>query len=382
MPPMAGKAEYYAVLGVARSASADEIASAYRRLAIKYHPDKNPGDQEAITRFKQAAEAFEVLSDAEKRARYDRFGHAGLERMGGGAHFSDVEDIFSAFGDIFGDIFGGPRRGGRRASRGEDVRCEVTLELLEAARGVKKSVRFRRHEKCSDCGGSGTKGGSEKTTCAYCGGIGQVVQQSGIFRMQTTCPSCRGAGKIIKDPCSLCKGSGFMPKRVTTEVQIPPGVDTGMQVRIPGQGEPSPNGGPAGDCFCHIRVKEHPLFERDGQNLICRVPISYAQAALGATIKVPTLSGTDDQKIPSGTQSGQVFRLRGRGIPDPRSRDVGDLLVQVNIEVPTRLSAREEELLRELAEQERANVTPHRKSFFEKLKDYFVLEDDAGTAEN
>ena len=375
------KLDYYEVLSVTRTANQEEIAGAYRRLAIKYHPDKNPGDDEAIVRFKQAAEAFEVLGDAEKRARYDRYGHAGVE-AGGHAGFSDMEDIFSAFGDVFGDVFGGRRgRGGRRVTRGADVRCDVTITLMQAARGVTKKVEFRRHEPCTDCDGSGAKPGSKKVACDYCGGAGQVIQSSGIFRVQTTCPSCHGEGMMIKDPCLLCKGTGFMPKRVKTEVQIPAGVDNEMRVRVVGIGEPSPNGGPPGDCYCFITVEEHPLFERDGQNLICRVPITYSQASLGSTIEVPTLEGRDEQVIPPGTQSGQVFRLRGRGMRDPRRSGVGDLLVQVYIEVPGKLTPRQEELLRELADLEKSHVTPRRKSFIATLKDYFVPDTETEPAE-
>lgn len=378
MPTMTDKPDYYEVLSVSRTATSAEIATAYRKLAIKYHPDKNPGDEEAIVRFKLAAEAFEVLNDADKRARYDRYGHAGLS--GGAGHFTDVEDIFSAFGDIFGDLFGGGgggrRRGGKRVRRGADVRCDVTLTLIEAAHGVEKNVRFRRHERCADCEGTGAKPGTEKTTCQYCGGHGQVVQSSGIFRMQTTCPACGGEGQVIKNPCGICQGTGQMPKQVSTTVKIPAGVDSGTQLRISGEGEPGPNGGPAGDCYCFISVEEHPLFERDGQHLICRVPISYSQAALGATIEVPTLDGREELKIPAGTQSGQVFRMRGRGMPDPRHHGRGDLLVQANIEVPMKLEPQEEELLRKLAELEQASVTPHRKSFFERLKEYFVSDDE------
>ena len=344
---MADKPDLYEVLGVVKTASKEEISVAYRKLAIKYHPDKNPGDDEAIAQFKLCAEAFEVLSDDEKRSRYDRYGHAGVQGgAGGGAGFGDVEDIFSAFGDIFGDIFGGGggggRRRGRRVAKGADIRCNVRLDLMEAARGCEKTVKFRRHEKCADCSGTGAKPGTQKSACEYCGGHGQVVQSSGIFRMQTTCPACRGEGMIISDPCNMCQGSGFMPKQVETAVQIPPGVDTGMKVRIAGQGEPSPNGGPPGDCYCFIEVQDHPLFERDGDHLICRVPITFPQAALGATIEVPTLDGPYEQTLPPGTQPGQVFRLRSKGMPNPRRNGRGDLLVQVNIEVPARLDPREE----------------------------------------
>ncbi len=373
MVQMAGKRDYYEVLGVDRSATDKALADAYRKLAIKYHPDKNPGDEEAVARFKEAAEAFEILSDKEKRARYDRYGHAAFSGAGGGGGFRDVNDIFAAFGDIFGDsafadLFGSPRR---RANKGSDVRCDVTLDLLEAARGVTRTVEFQRHEVCTECDGSGAKPGSSRTRCSYCGGRGQVLQQTGIFRVQSTCPSCHGAGSIVKDPCPACRAAGYVLKTVRREVQIPAGVDDQMRVRLPGEGEPSPNGGPRGDCYCFITVREHPLFQREGQHLIVRVPISYSQAALGTKIEVPTLDGRHELKVPAGTQTGEVFKLRGLGIPSPRGRGVGDLLVQVNIEVPKSLSPQQEELLRQLAEQENVEVSPHRKTFFEKVREYF-----------
>lgn len=382
MAIMAAKRDYYEILGVSRTASSAEIASAYRRLAVEYHPDKNPGDEDAVQRFKEAAEAFEVLGDAEKRRRYDQFGHAAFEGpQGGGPHFTDVEDIFSAFGDIFGDLFGGARTGRRRAHRGRDVRCDVTLSLHEAATGAKKTVQFARHAPCERCDGSGAEPGTSKETCSYCGGHGRIIQSAGIMRLQTTCPSCHGEGVSITHPCSECHGNGLVLNQVTTEVNIPPGVDEGMRVRIAGLGEPSPNGGPPGDCYCFVSVLEHPLFERQGQHLVCRVPVTYPQAALGARIEVPTLNGRDELEIPAGTQTGEVFRLRGQGMPDPRKRSLGDLLVQVNIEVPKKYSSRYEDLLRELAEEEHASVAPHRKSFFEKLKDYFSPSDDAEASE-
>jgi molecular chaperone DnaJ len=367
--------DYYEVLGVTRSASNGEISTAYRKLAVKFHPDKNPGDQDAIERFKEAAEAFEVLNDPDKRSRYDRFGHAGLNGAGGAHHFTDVEDIFSAFGDIFGDLFGGRGRG--RQHKGRDVRCDVTLTLKEAANGVTKKVEFQRHERCERCEGTGAAPGSRREVCSYCRGQGRVIQSAGIVRIQTTCPACHGEGSQIKHPCPSCRGSGRTLKKVVTEVQIPAGVDDEMRVRITGEGEPSPDDGPPGDCYCFINVLPHPLFERDGQNLVCRVPITFAQAALGTTLEVPTLQGRGELDVPAGTQSGAVFKLGGKGMPDPRRRGLGDLLVQVVIEVPTKLSKEEQALLRELAELERKHVAPERKSFFAKLKEYFTADDEA-----
>ena len=373
MAEMATKRDYYEVLGIERTATDKQVADAYRKLAIKHHPDKNPGDDEAIALFKEAAEAFEVLSDKDKRARYDRHGHAGFDGSARAREFSDVNDIFSAFGDIFGDSgFGDLFGGRRRVNKGADVRADVTLDLLEAARGVTKTVEFQRHEKCADCDGSGAKAGSSRVQCSYCGGRGQVLQTTGIFRVQTACPSCRGAGSIVKDPCPTCRASGYVIRTVRRDVQIPAGIDDQMRVRLPGEGEPSPNGGPRGDCYCFIAVKEHSLFQRDGANLIVRIPIAYSQAALGATLEVPTLEGALELKVPAGTQSGEIFKLRGRGMPSPRGRGVGDLIVQVNIEVPKTLTPRQEELLRDLAEQEHADVSPHRKSFFEKVRTYFA----------
>jgi molecular chaperone DnaJ len=370
---MAAKRDYYEVLGVGREASSGDIAAAYRKLAVKYHPDKNPGDQECLARFKEASEAFEVLNDHEKRSRYDRFGHAGVNGRGGAPHFADVEDIFSAFGDIFGDLFGGRSRG-RRVRRGRDVRCDVTLTLKEAAAGCRKTVHFQRHELCTKCEGTGAEDGSKREKCTYCGGRGQVVQQAGIVRMATTCPACRGEGMAPGTPCHACRGAGHTLRKVQAEVDVPAGVDNGMQIRMTGQGEPSPSGGPPGDCYCVVAVLPHPLFEREGQHLVCRVPITYSQAVLGAKLEAPTLAGLSEVTIPPGTQSGDVFRLRGQGLPDPRVPGVGDLLVQVTIEVPKKVTAEEDLLLRQLADLEHKNVAPARKSFFDKLKDYFTQD--------
>jgi molecular chaperone DnaJ len=371
---MASKRDYYEVLGVKRDASESQISAAYRKLAVKYHPDSNPGDAETVAKFKEAAEAYEILSDADKRARYDQFGHAGTE--GFGTQFHDVEDIFGAFGDIFSEMFGGgARRGGKRVRRGADLRIDVTLDLEEAARGVTKTVEFARSKACETCKGSGSKPGSQRATCRRCNGHGQIVQSAGILRVQTTCPSCQGAGSIITDPCADCRGRGYAQERAKLEVNIPAGIDEGMRVRLAGYGEPSPDGGPPGDAYCFVKVRKHKLFEREGTHLILRMPITYSQAALGAKIEVPTLQGKHELVLPPGTQSGEVFRVRGRGLADPRGGSMGDLHVQTYIEVPKRLTGQQEQLLRELAEVEKTEVSPHRKTFLERLREYFAPGD-------
>ena len=348
------KPDYYEVLGVSRTATIEEISSAYRREAMKYHPDRNPGDEVAVEKFKLAAEAFEVLNNNQKRAAYDQYGHAGVNNGAGGAQFHDVNDIFSMFGDMFGDsifgsFFGGGRRGGQRVRQGADIRCNVTLDLVEAARGVTKTIKFRRHEPCSTCKGSGCREGTQPQTCRYCGGSGRIQQSTGIFSIQTTCPQCRGQGKTITDPCRDCGGSGMVGTTVTREVKIPAGIDTGTRLRLQGEGERSPDGGPSGDCYVFIQVKPHKLFQREGQDLICRVPIGYAQAALGAEVEVPTLDGKEKIKIPRGTQNNDVITLRGKGMPIPRRNMAGDLHIVTYIEVPKKLDAEHEELLRKLA---------------------------------
>lgn len=379
MATMATKRDYYEVLGVERNASERDISSAYRKLAIKNHPDSNPGDDEATARFKEAAEAYEVLSDTDKRSRYDRYGHAGVSGAsgGGGAGFSDVEDIFDAFGDMFGgafgDFFGGGGRGRRqqRRRRGANLKTQVTMDLEEAFSGVTKEVEFRRSKACATCSGSGAKPGSSPVTCRQCGGQGQVVQSAGILRVQTTCPQCQGAGRVIEDACSECRGRGSTPEMVKLDVAIPAGVDDGMQLRLPGEGEPAPQGGVPGDCYVTMNVRQHSLFERDGQHLLLHLPISYTQAALGAEVEVPTLTGREVLKVPAGTESGQLFQVRGQGMPSTRGGGNGDLIVQTYVEVPKKLDKRQEELLRQLAEIEESNVTPQRKSVLGKIRDYF-----------
>ncbi len=377
MPTMSSKRDYYEVLGVSKEASGTAIADAYRKLAIKYHPDKNPGD-EAVAKFKEASEAFEVLHDKDKRAAYDRYGHAGLEGAGYHPGFNDLEDIFASFGSIFGDLFGGSGRR-RRSERGADVACETTITLLDAARGVKKNIAFDRHAISNHCHGSGAASGSKPESCNYCGGHGQVVQSAGFFRMQTTCPACRGAGSVVRNPCQHCRGSGLALEHVRREVTIPPGVDDGNRLRVDGEGEPGPGGRNRGDCFVVIHVQKHSLFHREGVDLLCEVPITYPQAALGATVQVPTLDGPEDLPIPKGTQPGEEIRLKGRGMPSLRGRGKGDLFVRVSIEVPKKLAAGQEELLRQMAEMEQKNVSPRRKSFLDRLKDLFAPDGDEAT---
>jgi|694.fasta_scaffold84735_5 molecular chaperone DnaJ len=368
--------DYYEVLGVERRASSTQIADAYRKLALKFHPDRNPGNDEAASRFKEAARAFEVLSDEGLRSRYDRYGHAGLA---GGTHdFNDISDIFEAFGDffgggIFGDAFGGGRRrgGGSRGRKGRDVFCQVRLSLLEASKGVTRTVEFLRHEPCVECDGSGAKKGTSPVPCDYCGGQGQVIQSAGVFRLQTTCPACRGAGRVIREKCPSCRGEGVTQERVERRVTIPAGVDSDVRVRLAGEGEPGVGGGSPGDCYCVIEIEQHPFLTRQGRDLHCDVPITFTQAALGATIEVPSLEGPRPIEIPRGTQSGDTLKVRGLGMPDVRGRGTGDLLVAVHIEVPKALSPKAEKLMRELAAEEHASVSPKRTSFFERLAEYF-----------
>ncbi|HPC96886.1 MAG TPA: molecular chaperone DnaJ [Sedimentisphaerales bacterium] len=373
------KRDYYTVLGVEKNASADEIKRAYRRLAIKYHPDKNPGDKEAEAKFKECAEAYEVLSDAEKRKQYDQFGHEGLR--GASMHdFSrmNVEDIFSMFGfeDFFGGMFGGPggrRRASRRGgpTRGYDLETGVELTLNEIAHGAEKTIEFTRQDRCPECDGTGAARGSQPSRCPVCGGSGQVAKGGGFFQMVSTCPQCQGSGQVITKPCPKCQGSGHVPRKRTVTIKIPAGVHEGQGIRVAGEGEPGQGGGPHGDLYCYVRIKPHEFLERDGNNLIAVVPISMTQAALGATIDVPSLDGTKQLKIPPGTQYGSLFRIRGQGLPDMRSGRMGDQLVQVTVETPAHLNARQEELLREFAKTENIDVSPKSQGFFEKLKRHF-----------
>jgi molecular chaperone DnaJ len=368
------KRDYYEVLGVGKSASADDIKRAYRRLAMKYHPDKNPDDKEAEARFKECAEAYEVLSDPDKRKRYDQFGHEGLR--GAGMHdFSrmNVEDIFSMFGfdDFFGGMFGG--RGGRSSrpaasARGYDLETAVELTLSDIAKGAEKTIEFTRQDICSECSGNGCAKGSSPGKCPTCRGTGQVSKGGGFFQMVSTCRQCRGNGQVITNPCKKCKGTGRVPKKRTVNIKIPPGVHEGQGIRVTSEGEPGRGGGPRGDLYCYVRVKPHEFLQRDGNDLIAVVPISFTQAALGTTIDVPSINGTKGLKVPPGTQYGSVFRIKGQGLPDIRTRRTGDQLVQVTVETPAKLNAEQKELLREFAKTENKRVSPKSTSFFEKLK--------------
>ncbi len=327
------KRDYYEVLGVPKAASVDDIKKAYRKLAMKYHPDRNPGDKEAEDRFKEAAEAYEVLGDEQRRGRYDQFGHDGVEGMGhAGQGFNSMEDIFASFGDVFGggsifDQFFGP--GGGRGDRNQGASLKLGLEIgfREAVAGSTNTIDLKRNELCETCKGSGAKAGSKPTTCRLCGGAGMVRQGQGFFVVQTNCPQCHGAGKVIADPCATCRGNGVQPKKVTIKVRIPAGIEDGSRLRVAEEGEPGRNGAARGDLYVYVTVRPDPFFERHENDLACKVPITYAQATLGAEIEVPTLAGTAKLKIPSGTQSGEVLRMRGQGIPTGNGAHRGDQLV-------------------------------------------------------
>lgn len=381
MPVSVTKRDYYEVLSVTRTADGEEIKRSYRRLAMKFHPDRNPGDAQAELKFKECAEAYEVLSDDAKRKRYDQFGHGGVS---GGHDFShmDVTDIFSMFDDIFGGAFAGRGGGGGgggprvRGARGFDLETQVELSLAEVAAGAEKTIEFERNDNCDTCKGTGAKPGSSPIVCVQCGGNGRVAQQGfgGMFRMVTTCPNCRGRGSVVREHCMSCAGTGRQLRRQTVTVKIPAGVHEGQAVRITGQGEPGEVGAPPGDLHCYITVKPHPIFSRHNNDLVCQFPISFTQAALGATVEVPTLKGNENLDIPSGTQHGEVFKLRGKGLPDVRSHRAGDELVQVLIEVPKRLTEKQRELLHEYATTEDGTTMPQRRSFLDKLKDVFKAE--------
>ena len=372
------KRDYYEVLGVSRGANEAEIKSAYRKLAVRYHPDKNPGDAEAEEKFKEAAEAYSVLSVAEQRARYDRFGHAGVSSGAAGAQgswgaqgFGGIEDILGdlfGFGDVFG---GGGSRGGRRAAaqRGADLRYDLEISLENAAAGMTAQLRIPRLEACDKCKGTGAAEGTQPETCQTCSGAGQVRYQQGFFSVARTCGTCRGTGRIIKTPCDVCKGAGRVEREKTMEVKIPAGVETGSRLRIAGEGESGTQGGTAGDLYVVIHVSEHERFERQGSNLYSSVPINFSQAALGAEIAVQTLSGQQQVKIPAGTQTGTVFRLKGQGMPVLGGRGRGDLFVAVTVVTPTTLNREQRRILEELSEVETKDLED--KGLIDKVRNIF-----------
>lgn len=373
---MATKRDYYEVLSVTKTASGEEIKRSYRKLAMQYHPDRNPGDTEAEAKFKEAAEAYDVLSDASKKERYDRYGHAGLSDMGGGAGFSNLNDIFDLFGDIFGSFGMGGGRGQQRRPQGQDLQIDVELDLVEAFKGTTKTIEFNRAEVCGECNGSRMKKGSRPAKCNRCGGRGAVVTRQGFFQIQVACPSCGGRGEIITDPCSKCDGQGQVLSKRKLDVSIPPGVDNGSRIRLPGEGEVTEINGPRGDLYCRTRVKPHNVFQRDGSDLLCEMPITFSQAALGGELEVPTLTGAASITLSRGTSHGDIFRLRGKGMPDVRGRGHGDLLIRTLIDIPKKLTKRQEELLRELADIDQKHVSPIRKGFFDRVKEWLTGAND------
>ena len=367
---MAHKADYYQLLGVGRDVGGEELKKAYRKAALRHHPDRNPGDKVAEEKFKELSEAYQVLSHPEKRAQYDRFGHAAFEQggpgAGGGFGFSgNFEDIF---GDIFGDFFGGGRT---RQARGDDLSYALDVSFEEAAFGTEKTIAVPRRVRCTPCRGSGAKAGTQPRTCATCRGSGQVRFQQGFFTVARTCDRCGGQGAMITDPCPECRGGGIVRTTSNLQIKIPAGVDTGSRLKLRGEGEAGPTSGVPGDLYVTIRVAEHPLFERHDNEVVCELPISFPLAALGGEIETPTLEGKIKMKIPPGTQSGRVFRLRGKGVADLRGGLRGDQLVRVVVETPTKLGAKEKKLLKEFAQLNGDHVHPISKGFFEKVKELF-----------
>lgn len=370
------KRDYYEVLGVGKDAGDDEIKKAYRKLAMKFHPDRNPGDKDAETKFKEAAEAYEVLSDKQKRGRYDQMGHAGVDGMGhAGQGFGSMDDIFSQFGDVFGgrggmfdELFGG---GGRREARNQGASLKLGLEISfrESVFGCTKTIDLKRNETCTTCSGSGAKQGTKPVTCPLCHGHGIVRQGQGFFVVQTTCPRCGGVGKIVSSPCPACEGQGAKPEKVTIRVRIPAGVEDSTRLRVGGEGEPGRDGGPRGDLYVYVSVKADPFFERHEDDVVCKVPVTYAQAALGAEIAVPTLDGEATLRIPSGTQPGELLRMRGLGVPSSGGGRRGDQIVVVQVTVPKKTSKEQRDLIERLGKIE--DEQGEQRGFFDRIKAMF-----------
>ncbi len=367
MSIMADK-DYYHTLGVSKNASSGEIKKAYRKLAMQYHPDRNPGNAEAERKFKESAEAYEVLSDPDKRQRYDRYGEAGLRGQHHG--FTSMDDIFSAFGDIFGGLFGG-RSARRGPAKGRSLHMEIDIKLEEVLEGVDRKVKIERPDICGECRGTGAAKGSKPRTCATCGGHGQVIHTQGFFQMQSTCPTCGGTGSVIKHKCPMCRGTGLVEVRREILVKIPQGIENGTRLKVVGEGEPSLEGGRQGDLYVHVNVREHVIFDRIGDHVSCDLPITICQAALGTEVTIPTLDGEETLVIPRGTQTGDVLKIRGKGLPPLHGLKRGDQLVRMFVEVPKKLSEKQERLLRELAETEDVKVAPRRRGLLSKFKNLF-----------
>lgn len=372
------KRDFYEILGVSRDVSERDLKKAYKRLAMKYHPDRNQGDESSADKFKEVKEAYEILIDPQKKAAYDQYGHAAFEQGGGGfggGGFGGGADFGDIFGDVFGDIFGGRRSGGQRAQRGADLRYPLELTLEEAVRGVSKEIQVPTLVECDECNGSGAKKGTSVDTCSTCHGHGQVQMRQGFFAVQQTCPSCNGSGKTIKAPCNSCHGQGRKNKTKKLNVKIPAGVDTGDRIRLSGEGQAGERGAGSGDLYVEVHVKQHHIFERDGNNLYCEVPVSFAMAALGGEIEVPTLDGRVNLKVPSETQTGRMFRMRGKGVKGVRSNATGDLLVKLTVETPINLSNRQKELLKELEDTCTGDTAqkhkPKSHGFLERLKRFY-----------
>ncbi|HXN50269.1 MAG TPA: molecular chaperone DnaJ [Bryobacteraceae bacterium] len=367
------KRDYYAVLGIARDAGEQELKSAYRQAALKFHPDRNPDSHDAEEKFKEAAEAYSVLSDPQKRAAYDRYGHAGVSTSAAGSSpfeggFPDLSEIFGDF--FFGDMFGGRGRG--RVQRGDDLRYDLELSFEDAVRGMSVDIQVPRQEACSRCRGTGGEPEGGVTTCPKCRGRGQIVFQQGFLSLRQTCSQCGGAGQVVRQPCAKCRGQGYIQTARKLKVNIPAGVDNGQRLRLNGEGQPGPGGGPAGDLYVFIRVEEHPVFERRDNDLHCTIPINIAQAALGVEIEAPSLDGPIPFKIPEGTASGTTFRVRNKGVPDVNGRGRGDLYIHVQVKVPAKLTREQRKLFEELAGLLPADNQPDKRGLFEKVKDYFM----------